>query len=600
MREAVRFADGLSWLASQRATRFLEIGPDGTLTAMAQGTLDPDEVLTVPVLRKDRPEPETLLTALARVHIHGARVDWTALLPGAQRVELPTYAFQRERFWPVPAAPAAPVSSGGGVADAGFWDVVERGDVDALAGQLGLGEGVLDGVVPALSSWWRGQREQSVVDRWRYRVKWQPVQMPSNGGRLNGRWLVLVPESSLTDAPVVEAVRGLAESAELVVCHPGSDRDELAFVLRDAVRSGPVDGVVSMLALPDGQGDQAADGNGVPVGVLGTAVVVQALGDAGVSARLWVLTRGGVATAGSDGVPDPGQAAVWGLGRVAGLEHPDRWGGLVDLPGALDERAVARLGSVLADGSEDQVALRKSGAFARRLAHAPAASPAGAGAGWVPGGTVLVTGGTGALGARVARWAVERGARHVVLTSRRGLSAPGATELEAELSELGARVTVEACDVADRDSVVRLLEEHTIDAVFHAAGVADATPLAELNSKHFGEVLAAKVLGAVHLDELTEGLDLSAFVVFSSIAGVWGSGGQPAYAAANAHLDALAQSRRARGLTATVGGLGPVGRQRHGGRNDAEEQLRRRGLIPLRPEIALRRWTGRSAAATRR
>ena len=587
VRQPVRFADGLSWLASQRATRFLEIGPDGTLTAMAQGTLVSQDTLTVPALRKDRPEAEALLTALARVHVHGGGVDWAEVFRGSggRRVELPTYAFQRERYWPVPA----PVSSNSGSGmDAGFWDVVERGDVDALAGQLGLGEGALDDVVPALSSWWRGQREQSVVDRWRYRVAWQLAQVKSESDRLTGRWLALVSEASLTDATAVEALRELADSVELVVCHPGADRGELAGVLREAATSGPVDGVVSLLAFPGGGGDASADGGptAVPAGVSSTVALVQALGDAELSARLWVLTRGAVATAGSDGAPDPDQAAVWGLGRVAALEHPDRWGGLVDLPGGLDGWAAGWLVSLLADGSEDQVALRSSGVFARRLVHAPAA-PVTADDAWVLGGSVLVTGGTGALGARVARWAIERGAQHVVLTSRRGSDAPGAVELEAELAALGARVTVEACDVADRDAVARLLDEHTIDAVFHAAGVADVTPFAELDGKRLEEVLTAKVLGAVHLDELTEGLELSAFVVFSSIAGVWGSGGQPAYAAANAHLDALVESRRARGLAGTAVAWGPWAESGMAAGAEAEEQLRRRGLPALPPANAL-------------
>ena len=575
VRQPVRFADGLSWLAEHQATRFLEIGPDGTLTAMAQGSLNPDEVLTVPVLRKDRPEAEALLTALARVHVHGVRIDWTALLPGTRRVELPTYAFQRERYWPVPA----PVSSNSGSGmDAGFWDVVERGDVDALAGQLGLGEGALDDVVPALSSWWRGQREQSVVDGWRYRVNWQPVEAASNGSRLSGRWLAVVPAGSGLDA-----LSGLADGLQPVECRPGAGRDELAGLLRDAAAAGSVDGVVSLLALPV-DGDVAVDG--VPAGVLSTAALVQALGDAEVSARLWVLTRGAVVTAGSEGAPDAGQAAVWGLGRVAALEHPDRWGGLVDLPGVLDGRAVARLASLLADGSEDQVALRSSGVFARRLVHAPAA-PVTADDAWVPGGSVLVTGGTGALGARVARWAVERGAQHVVLTSRRGADASGAVELEAELAALGARVTIAACDVADRDAVARLLDEHTIDAVFHTAGVLDVDVIDELTPESFGPVMAAKVLGAVHLDELTQDLDLSAFVVFSSIAGVWGSGGQAAYAAANASLDALVESRRARGLAGTAVAWGPWGESGMAADEGALELLRRRGLMALEPDTAL-------------
>ncbi|WP_316246574.1 SDR family NAD(P)-dependent oxidoreductase, partial [Streptomyces sp. WAC01526] len=141
---------------------------------------------------------------------------------------------------------------------------------------------------------------------------------------------------------------------------------------------------------------------------------------------------------------------------------------------------------------------------------------------------MLITGGTGALGARVARWAAERGAEHVILTSRRGPDAPGAAELEAELSALGVRVTVAACDVSDRDAVEKLLSGCVVDAVVHAAGVVDSVPLGEADAEHFGEVMGAKVAGAVVLDEALGDRELDAFVVFSSIAGVWGSGGQGA------------------------------------------------------------------------
>ncbi|WP_037886729.1 SDR family NAD(P)-dependent oxidoreductase, partial [Streptomyces sp. NRRL S-646] len=130
-------------------------------------------------------------------------------------------------------------------------------------------------------------------------------------------------------------------------------------------------------------------------------------------------------------------------------------------------------------------------------------SAAGVESGWCPRGTVLVTGGTGALGARVARWAAAEGAGHLVLTSRRGLEAPGAGELRDELSASGVRVTVVACDVADRAALAGLLAEHPVDAVVHTAGVLDDGVIDALTPERFATVLRAKALGALHLDELT-------------------------------------------------------------------------------------------------
>ncbi|MCC5481340.1 SDR family NAD(P)-dependent oxidoreductase, partial [Streptomyces barringtoniae] len=176
---------------------------------------------------------------------------------------------------------------------------------------------------------------------------------------------------------------------------------------------------------------------------------------------LWCATRGAVSVSPSERLENPEQALVWGLGRVASMEHGERWGGLFDLPSAAgdeaDERSLRRLADVLAAaGDEDQLALRPAGVFVRRLVRAPLdRSPVVRD--WRPGGTVLVTGGTGALGAHVARWLARNGAGHLLLTSRSGPDAPGAGELRAELAALGAEVTVAACDVADRTALTGLL-----------------------------------------------------------------------------------------------------------------------------------------------
>jgi acyl carrier protein len=168
-------------------------------------------------------------------------------------------------------------------------------------------------------------------------------------------------------------------------------------------------------------------------------------------------------------------------------------------------------------------------------------------------GTVLLTGGTGGLGALLARHLViEHGVRHLVLASRRGLGAPGAGELQAELGELGASVKIAACDVSDREQLRTLLaevpREHPLQAVVHAAGAIDDGVIDALTAERVDGVLAPKVDGAWHLHELTQELDLGAFVLFSSLAGVLGGSGQANYAAANAFLDALALHRHALGL----------------------------------------------------
>ncbi|MEV5878549.1 type I polyketide synthase [Streptomyces sp. NPDC052101] len=268
-------------------------------------------------------------------------------------------------------------------------------------------------------------------------------------------------------------------------------------------------------------------------------------------ARLVVATRGAV-PAGADGaVSDPAGAAVWGLVRAAQAENPDRVL-LIDADPAADDGVLPVLGLVLA-GGEPQVAVRGTALSAPRLARAAAGQLPDISEVFAPDGTVLVTGGTGSLGALLARHLVTGyGVRHLVLASRRGPDAEGARELVAELTGQGAEVSVVACDVSDRDQAQTLLasisDEHPLRGVVHTAGVLDDGVLGALTPERLARVFAPKVDAVRHLDELTRDLDLDAFAVFSSASGVFGSAGQGNYAAANAFLDGLMAERRAAGL----------------------------------------------------
>ncbi|MGW7410840.1 SDR family NAD(P)-dependent oxidoreductase, partial [Streptomyces sp. NPDC054833] len=544
-----------------------------------------DEAVAVPVLRGDRHERQALVTALAELHVHGVSVDWNVFFAGARKTDLPTYAFQHERYW-LDAPQIAAAAAVADPVDAEFWETVERGDLQAFAETLGIGAGdAFSDILPRLSQWRRQRKEQSTVDGWRYGVTWKGIPDPAPEGPARiGIWLVPVSAAQLGDDWVTACLRGLTERGMAplpVPVEPATGREDLTAQLARAAGGETVAGVLSLLAV-DGEAAPAAAA--LTAGVALSVLLVQALGDAGIGAPLWCATRNAVGVSPADEVADPYQSQIWGLGRVAALEHSPRWGGLVDLPGTVDDRVAGYLAAVLGQSAEDQVAIRDRGLFARRLSRLRAARTDGS---WSPRGTVLITGGTGALGGHVARWLAGAGAERLVLTSRRGLDAPGAAGLKAELEEAGVRVTVAACDVADREAVAALLAEYPVDAVVHTAGTAEAGMLAETSLGDIAGAVAGTAGGAGDRHGLLGGGALAAFVLFSSVSGVWGGGGQAAYSAANAFLDGLAQHRRARGLTATAIAWGPWGEGGMVADAGDEERLRQRGLTVLRPDRAI-------------
>ncbi|MEU5367274.1 type I polyketide synthase, partial [Streptomyces sp. NPDC005925] len=284
--------------------------------------------------------------------------------------------------------------------------------------------------------------------------------------------------------------------------------------------------------------------------------------------RLVLVTRGAVAFDDGEGRGqghgdvDVAAAAVWGLVRSAQSENPGRFT-LVDL--GPDDTLAAAMAAARPD--EPQLALRGDDIRVPRLVRAPAQpdgepdasegprGPHGAGeaAGLDPDGTVLITGGTGALGRLVAEHLVrEWGVRHLLLAGRNGAQAPGGEELHTRLTELGADVSIAAADVSDAGAVAGLLASvdpaHPLTGVIHAAGVLDDAVITAQTPESLARVWAAKATAARHLHEATRDLPLGLFMVFSSAAASLGSPGQANYAAANAYCDALVQHRRARGL----------------------------------------------------
>ncbi|MFE7134108.1 SDR family NAD(P)-dependent oxidoreductase [Streptomyces sp. NPDC057638] len=603
LRQTVRFEEAVRALVADGYGTFVESSAHPVLTIGIQEAAD---VVVTGTLRRDEGGLGRFLASAAELHVNGVPVDWRAFFSPHRptAVDLPTYPFQRTRYWLEAPEGASTSAAPSDAVDARFWAAVEREDWQSLAGTLATEtDAPLSAVLPALADWRRQRRRDATVDSWRYGVAWQPVTEPGSAA-LAGTWLLVLPEGHTEDAAVTAARTALtrrgAHVVDMVVPAREAERTRYVTALTKALEAresaeGPSASVLSFLALDERPHTAQPS---MTAGVAATLALIQALGELDLPVRVWLATRGAVSVSGKDQVTSPLQAQVWGMGRVVALEQPQRWGGLVDLPETLDERAQARLCAVLAgaDG-EDQTAVRASGILARRLVRNPrpaereATDPA-TGA-WRTRGTALVTGGTGALGPLIARWLADTGTEHVVLTSRRGPSAPGMAELEAELAASGTRLTVAACDAADRDSLATLLSDLTaagsvVRTVIHAAAFIELASLAESGLSEFADVLAAKVNGARYLDELLDGDSLDSFVLFSSIAGVWGSGEHGAYAAANAYLDALAEERRGRGLPASsiAWGVWNVWDPERLPDGVKPEQLQARGLPFLDPDTA--------------
>lgn len=582
LREPVRLDRALAALQRDGHGVYVEVSPHPVLAIPLTSACAEGDGVVVGTLRREHGGLEQLVRTLGELHVQGLELDLHKLFGDARELaDLPTYAFQRAPYRLAASAPAAASDS----QDSELWSAVDSGEPKRVRELLGLPAELEPGlaeIVPALQRWHHARTDERELLGWLYDESWQRAPLSRAPVGEPGTWALFTPPCAEREA---EQLRLALEQAGARVLHVGSsdDRAQIAQVLNEL--GEPLAGIVTLAPLDE---SASVDAPSLSGGLLQVLAQLQALSEADLPTRLWVLTRGAVRARSGDALR-PQQSALWGLGRVAALEHPACWGGLLDLPMELDDASARELvRALLAGDDEDQVAIRSEGRLVRRLErvtpHVRTTFRAR--------GTVLITGASGGLAAHLARFLVLRGAEHIVLASRRGEDAPGAGALRASLEDAGARVTFVRCDVAVRAEVASLLEQlredrASLTAVMHLAGVSEPMALCELTSTQLERELSAKVGGAMHLHELLSDHALDAFVLYGSGAALWGGGFQGAYGAANAALEGLARQRHAAGLPACVvhwGGWADGGMVTR----EVEAQLARRGLRAMAPDKALR------------
>ncbi len=625
VRQPVRFAQSVDILSQQGYTVFVELGPKPILLGMSRYCLSEEateNIAFLPSLYSGREDLQQMLHSLASLYVRGITVDWVNFEKhySRQRVQLPTYPFQRQRHWVDFAENgSAPETTQNVLAN-----LLNQGNTQQLMQQLEtVGKFSPDELklLPKLLEVLAQQNEQQVttelIKDWLYEVEWQPksrqaTSHPKNGFRkVSGSWLIFADLGGVGEA-VAQLLGDRGHNCILVypgdtynpktagtwLVDPASPAD-FERLFQDALSSNrPLQGVIHLWSLePESAANltvsSLAQAQTVGVGsilhLLQAIVKVRGADSSAIfdSPRLWLVTRGAVPVGTS--LPSVTQAPVWGLGKVAALEHPEFFGGMLDLaPEIATDEATKLLVEVDDSQGEDHLAFRDGERYVARLVRKQL--PESSEMSWHSDCTYLVTGGLGALGLKVAQWMVEQGVRQLVLTGRSGATSQAKQSI-TQMKEAGAKIVIAQADVANKEDMVRVFAEiktsmPPLRGIVHTAGVPGYEAISEMNFTTLESVLRPKVLGTWILHELTQELALDFFVNFSSISSVWGSKGQAHYAAANHFLDVLAHYRHKLKLPALTINWGPWA----GGGMALEEfqtWLARMGIEGLQSERAI-------------
>jgi len=563
IRSAVQFSASMETLHQEGYNIFLEIGPHPILLGMGRRCLPTNSGMWLPSLRKKLSDWQQLLTSLSELYVRGLEVDWDGFDGGysRKRLQLPTYPFQRQRYW------------------------IEEFRIQNSEFRIQEKE---------LS-------EKSAVSDLFYQVEWEEKALANTTLPTNldpGTWLIFAESNGSLWENLVELLEKRGQTC--IVVFVGNERWSIALKgaremwqinparLQDfqnlidiVLTTGlpPCKGIVHLWSLettPTAETttesleiDQLRNSGSV-------LHLVQALTKAVTSnlPKLWIVTQDAQpievkiqnSKVKNEKEIEVTQAPLLGLGRVLGIEHPEVFGGLIDLTSD-DSADVATMAStllaeILHPDGETEIGIRGDKRYVPRLTKSQVSNPAnkidmGSDA------TYLLTGGKGALGLTFAKWMVENGARNLVLVGRKDVS-EFAKERIAKMEAMGAKIVLAKGDISLENDVQKIIRDIAqslppLRGIMHLAGVLDDGVLQKQNWQRFAKVMDPKVKGTWNIHVHTQDLPLDFFVCFSSIGSVLGSPGQGNYAAANSYLDAITHYRQRKGLPGLTVNWSPWG-----------------------------------------
>ncbi|RQH04064.1 type I polyketide synthase [Okeania hirsuta] len=604
IRQPVRFYQSIKTLHEQGNELFLEIGPKPILLGMGRRCLAGDSGEWLPSLRPKKiplPSPDLrgktedaallndewqqMLLTLGKLYVIGIKINWSGFDQGyaRQKVALPTYPFQRQRYWVEKTENKQKQQHQKleNIGETPIFQLLTQGNTETLTQQLERAVNfspeqlkLLPEILDVLAKQHQEQLTAVTVKNWFYEIQWKPLAQSNSTTNIQlSHWLIFADNTGVAEKLAQKLQQ---QGHEYSLVYRGENYQKLAAgkyqlnpntpeefeQLYQEIQQNtptPLSKLIHLWSLdaPESKDLTLETLEETQIWGCGSVVyLLQTLLKKANTPQVWLVTRGSqsVLSKTENNITGLAASPLWGLGRAVSLEHPQLWGGLVDLdPQAPAADEIEMLWQLLVnEQEEDHLALRGENTYVARLVNqSPPEFPQPLSLS--SDGSYLITGGLGALGLHTAEWLVSKGAKNIVLTGRNAPSEKIQESIQ-KLEQTGCQVKVWLGDIAIEEDIAKILEKiqtsmPKLKGIIHAAGVLDDGTIQQMNWERFAKVMSPKVRGTWHLHKLTQNLPLDFFICFSSMVSLIGSPGQGNYAAANAFMDGLAGYRRSRGLS---------------------------------------------------